>query len=42
MGTAYTNKGFNKAEFFENFLQDYVLNCVFEFFDIRYNIQEIK
>lgn len=29
-------------EFFEDFLQDYVLNCIFEFFDILYNIQEIK
>lgn len=29
-------------EFFEDFLQDYALNCVFEFFDVLYNIQEIK
>ncbi len=28
--------------YFEDFLQDYALNCIFEFFDILYNIQEIK
>ena len=32
----------DNLDFFDDFLQDYFLNCVFEFLDILYNIQEIK